>query len=173
MSYFVDDIHFVTVECCECGVPFAMTQDLNDRCRRDHSRSFYCPNGHGQVYSGKTEEQKLKEQLDQEKNNVTYFKNQARQINKSYQKIRERVKNGVCPCCNRTFQNLLNHMKTKHPEFGKHDILKTLRNTYGLSQVALAEEIGVYAQHISLFENNKPVTHWAESEIEQWIAQSA
>jgi hypothetical protein len=23
----------------------------------------------------------------------------------------------VCPCCNRSFQNLRRHMATKHPEF--------------------------------------------------------
>ena len=28
----------------------------------------------------------------------------------------KRVHNGVCPCCNRSFQNLQKHMKTKHPE---------------------------------------------------------
>ncbi len=28
----------------------------------------------------------------------------------------KRVNKGVCPCCNRTFVNLANHMKTTHPE---------------------------------------------------------
>lgn len=30
---------------------------------------------------------------------------------------RKRVGNGVCPCCNRSFQNLRRHMQSKHPEF--------------------------------------------------------
>ncbi len=34
-------------------------------------------------------------------------------------KIRNRVGNGVCPACSRTFQNLARHMACKHPEF-KH-----------------------------------------------------
>ena len=28
-----------------------------------------------------------------------------------------RAKNGVCPCCKRTFKQLARHMKSKHPEF--------------------------------------------------------
>jgi hypothetical protein len=32
-------------------------------------------------------------------------------------KIKNRVAKGVCPCCNRTFQNLADHMKSKHPDY--------------------------------------------------------
>lgn len=32
-------------------------------------------------------------------------------------RMKNRVGNGVCPCCNRHFKNLQGHMKTKHPEF--------------------------------------------------------
>lgn len=32
-------------------------------------------------------------------------------------KVKDRVKNGVCPCCNRTFVNLQRHMHTKHPSY--------------------------------------------------------
>lgn len=31
--------------------------------------------------------------------------------------IKKRVGNGVCPCCNRTFENLSRHMSCKHPEY--------------------------------------------------------
>jgi hypothetical protein len=31
----------------------------------------------------------------------------------------ERVGNGVCPCCTRSFTNLRRHMATKHPGFKK------------------------------------------------------
>jgi len=27
-----------------------------------------------------------------------------------------KVKKGVCPCCDRFFENVYKHMKTKHPE---------------------------------------------------------
>ena len=32
-------------------------------------------------------------------------------------RIKNRVGHGVCPCCNRTFQNLKRHMTAKHPDF--------------------------------------------------------
>lgn len=32
-------------------------------------------------------------------------------------RIKNRVKNGVCPCCNRTFENLARHMQAKHSDF--------------------------------------------------------
>lgn len=32
-------------------------------------------------------------------------------------KVTVRVKNGVCPCCTRSFTNLKSHMATKHPQY--------------------------------------------------------
>ena len=32
-------------------------------------------------------------------------------------KLKNRIANGVCPCCTRSFQNLQRHIETKHPEF--------------------------------------------------------
>lgn len=32
-------------------------------------------------------------------------------------KTQTRVKNGVCPCCTRSFSNLAAHMATKHPKY--------------------------------------------------------
>ncbi len=62
MSKFVDGIEFVTVECCNCGMPFAMTRDFKRR-RLDDHKLFHCPAGHSQYYTGKSEAEKLKEQL--------------------------------------------------------------------------------------------------------------
>lgn len=33
--------------------------------------------------------------------------------------LRNRAAAGVCPCCNRTFEQLGRHMTTKHPEYVK------------------------------------------------------
>ena len=32
-------------------------------------------------------------------------------------RIKNRIAAGVCPCCNRTFQNLAKHMAGQHPDF--------------------------------------------------------
>ena len=176
---YTTSIELETEECCKCGMAFAMTSDFMTRRRKDHNY-FYCPDGHGQYYTGKTEEQKLKDklalkegELQREQGNVIQLKKTVKKVATNYQRMRDRVKNGVCPCCDRTFQNLLNHMKTQHPAFGSHRILKTLRTTYGLSQSSLADEIGISVPHISNFERQKPVPGWVNIEIENWIAQSA
>ena len=104
--------HFVTVEteiCCSCGTVFGIEQQLKINLRNNH-RTFYCPNGHGQNYVGKSEAEKLRDE-------VTRLKSQQDQLNadlSSKERKLKRVSNGVCPCCNRTFKNLQSHMKTKH-----------------------------------------------------------
>lgn len=179
MSKFVDGIEFVTEECCSCGIPFAMTKDFQRRRLNDH-KLFYCPSGHSQHYTGKSEAQKLREQLEKTQRNLEAESGRAalleqhrNQVSRSYGKMRERVKNGVCPCCNRTFQNLLQHMRTEHPDFGEHDQLKSLRGAYGLTQQALGAEIGVPASYISLYERTRPVPEWAAVNISQWIQSNA
>lgn len=130
MSFTQTYIGTLVVEtCCNCGIVFGIDRDTYDRRSEDH-KNFYCPAGHGQHYTGKTEADKLKEQIQQLETNLQYSRNrrdelhnQVQQLNYSVRaqkaaktKIINRVKNGVCPCCNRTFHNLQNHFKTKHPE---------------------------------------------------------
>ena len=62
MPIFSDKTFFVTETCCNCSMPFAMTEDFQ-KARRQDRKTFYCPAGHGQRYVGKTEEQKLKDVL--------------------------------------------------------------------------------------------------------------
>lgn len=127
----------VTEECCGCNILFAMTEDFQRERRRD-KRTFYCPNGHSQSYVGKTEEQKLREQLEQERRQrqsaeqrvamwqdeydaaakeAEHQKRRANGYKGHATRITKRAKAGVCPCCNRSFENLRRHMATKHPEF--------------------------------------------------------
>jgi len=36
-------------------------------------------------------------------------------------RIKNRVANGVCPCCKRSFTDLRRHMETKHPKYAETD----------------------------------------------------
>ena len=56
----------VTVDCCNCGVMFAVP-DTFDEERRDNGKGFYCPNGHTLSYH-ETEIQRLRQQVEKEKN---------------------------------------------------------------------------------------------------------
>lgn len=107
--------HLVTIEsatCPACGTVFGMEANLQKRLREDHS-TFYCPNGHSQYYPAKSKVEVLQDELTRER----AAHDQTKADRDSKERKLNRVSKGVCPCCNRTFQNLQLHMKTKHPKF--------------------------------------------------------
>jgi hypothetical protein len=72
----------------------------------------------------KKELEKKQAEVERAKRDAEYQRSQretAERSSAAYRgkvtEIKNRVGRGVCPCCNRTFQNLMGHMKTKHPEF--------------------------------------------------------
>lgn len=124
------DTDLVTEECYRCGVLFAMPKSLRDSALKHTQKapgetiSFYCPNGHSQSYVGENEAQKLRRQLEAQRDETARqrsLRDQADASARAYKgaatRARNRSKNGVCPCCGRTFQQLARHMKSQHPEF--------------------------------------------------------
>lgn len=119
----------VIEHCCNCGIAFAVTRDFHRKCTEDSGFWFHCPAGHRQHYS-KGEVQRLRQevaQLTETKDGLSNLNTrlQEKLLRKEYSiralkaaktKIINRVKNGVCPCCNRSFTDLQRHFKTKHPE---------------------------------------------------------
>jgi hypothetical protein len=109
-----------TETCCSCGVLFAMGSDLHCQRRRD-GKLFYCPNGHEQHY---TAEKNAQEKLAAAEAAATAARDQlgaavreAEKVRVNLLRDRHRVANGVCPCCNRYFPQVHQHMRTQHPEF--------------------------------------------------------
>ena len=99
-----------------------MSSDLQEHLKNDPEKYFYCPSGHSQHYS-KSKEQRLREEAEQKlfqlKNELTnsnFEKIQLEELLKKQNKKLKRLTNGVCPCCNRTFSNLHNHMLKQHPD---------------------------------------------------------
>lgn len=179
MAQFANNEWFETEQCCSCGMSFAMTTDFRRR-RLDDRKAFYCPAGHGQHYSGKTEAQKLKEQLERKERDleaanamVLAAESERANIAKAHNKMRTRVMNGVCPCCNRTFQNLMSHMKTEHPEFKEPLKLSALRVAFGMSQSAVGKEAGVNSAYVSLYERDRPVPGYAKQRLDNWVERHA
>lgn len=179
---FSDPQWFTVETCIDCGIHFGVPSDWKNQRLKDRN-TFYCPNGHNMHYTGESEADRLRRELAEkqkqleakeqqviaEENRTNAARQQRDEARKSHRKMRDRVKNGVCPCCNRTFQNLLNHMRTQHPEYGKNKTLKQLRETFGMTQAALSKEIGCYGQHVCNFENGRSVPVWARDQIEAWI----
>lgn len=110
----------VTETCYSCGVLFAMVEDFYDHRRRDH-KNFYCPNGHSQAYlAGKTDSQKLKEAQAREvalADQLGAAVREAETARAALIRDRHRFANGVCPCCNRSFDNVRRHMSSQHPDY--------------------------------------------------------
>lgn len=113
--------------CATCGIEIALLKSFVAQRRRDH-QGFFCPNGHNLVFNAKSREEKLAEELEAanaraeaaERMRREVAEQAARQVAAAkgqVTKLKNRVGNGVCPCCNRSFTNLQRHMHTKHPGF--------------------------------------------------------
>lgn len=108
--------------CCNCGVVFGVTKFLQDMKIRDKA-CFYCPNGHGQSYTT-NEADRLRKQLEAANAEIERA-NRAKQValdtarmeaeqrRKAETKL-DRINNGVCPKCKRSFVNMARHMQSKH-----------------------------------------------------------
>jgi hypothetical protein len=122
--------------CPVCGIVYGLPAAFYDARKSGSNKGgWYCPNGHS-LSIVKSEATKLQEQLDDERRKrqsaeqrIAYYADQAeheRRRANGYKghatKITKRAKAGVCPCCNRTFQQLARHMATKHPTFTPMEI---------------------------------------------------
>lgn len=121
---------------CWCGVQHAVPKSLRDLQIRQHNdgrtvQGIHCPLGHVHVPSGQTEADKLRNQLAAKENAIAYERsrhdqtraelreteNRRRAEKAAKTRIKNRVSKGVCPCCNRHFENLQRHMQGQHPDY--------------------------------------------------------
>jgi hypothetical protein len=104
-----------------------MLSDFNTNRLRD-KKNFYCPNGHSQAYIGESDVEKANRLLREEQDRHKRTLERVNEAERERDKLKRRVKAGVCPCCKRTFKQLFAHMKHKHPdfhiEFGKRKLPK-------------------------------------------------
>jgi hypothetical protein len=116
-------------ECPSCGVRFAIPSNMLSALRQN-KKGFYCPNGHAQSFSESStarlerelEEAKRRQEqaeiaLRNSRKRAEEAERAARLSGGKLRALRKRVKNGVCPCCKRSFTQLQRHMATKHPDY--------------------------------------------------------
>lgn len=120
-EYIKTEICLEVHECYKCHIMFAMPEDLVNRARKSQDVVFYCPNGHGAVYT-ETTEMRLRYRLDQaeakleNQRNITDGTLRQLAAQKGHNtRLRKRIQAGVCPDCHRHFENLQRHMEIKHP----------------------------------------------------------
>lgn len=111
--------------CGKCGVQFAMTTTFYRQRMRDKN-TWYCPNGCLRAFTGESEEEKLRRQLDsvvEGKRALRYRLDHANRSRAALKgqvtKIKRRVGKGICPCCRRNFANLKRHMEHQHPDWSE------------------------------------------------------
>lgn len=112
------------IHCFNCNMLFAMPSDFEET-RFNDGRSFYCPAGHQQYFTKRENElNELRRQNQQLSNRVSWAEMEAENAKREktalkgqLTKTRNRIANGVCPCCHRTFKQLATHMSNKHPDF--------------------------------------------------------
>lgn len=130
---FAVQLSLEPVTCGGCGAVFAINQDLHQRYRNE-GLAIRCPNPRCDWQSmviRETEVQRLKKQLAEEtaraeraneahrwaRERAEAELNSHRATRGHLTRARKRAAAGLCPCCNRSFQNLRRHMKTKHQDF--------------------------------------------------------
>lgn len=117
-------------ECCACFMTFGVPERFDAKRREDH-KSFFCPNGHSQSYTGKSEADRLRDQLAAEKHAREQADAMARdravQLERTKKRLaatqgvvtrhKKKISAGTCPCCSAQFKNLEAHMKNRHPKW--------------------------------------------------------
>ncbi len=130
----------VVVECSSCNCVFGMTKERYDLAHRDGA-NFYCINGHPQCFR-ETDAQKVGRELSaalakanrekqsalddaawerQQRMTATTerkrVENQLRATKGVVTRTKNRIANGVCPCCSRHVTNLERHIRGQHPNY--------------------------------------------------------
>ena len=116
--------------CCSCAVVFAMPESMY-RERRESRQLFYCPNGHGQRYTGPSELSRTKDELVRVQQRLEQEQAHSKAISEYNQRVtrrlsatkgvvtrqKKRISAGRCPCCSMTFKDLRQHMQADHPHW--------------------------------------------------------
>jgi len=128
---YQQDVSTLVIEhCCKCGTPFGIEDTLHRQLKRT-GNTFYCPNGHPQIYTNPIENQlaEAKKALKATEEERVWWKNEAetkaaqlKSTRTQLTKTRNRIAKGICPCCHRQFVNLHRHMDTKHPDYNSEEV---------------------------------------------------
>lgn len=130
------DIKYVATHCITCGVLYIVPEAQWEHQSR-HGGFHQCTNGHRQGWEkGGTEFDKIKRERDRlqqliamKDDEIAAEKRTTKRAVSETKRIKKRVHAGVCPECNRTFQNLAVHMATQHStEEKKHEQVNTTRH---------------------------------------------
>lgn len=119
-------------QCWKCKCEVWLPDELHKAAKTSSAISFFCSYGHSAVFrEGPTDADKFRQERDRlaqrlaEKDDEIRRQRELREGTERQlsaargrvTRIKNRVAKGVCPCCNRSFDNLHWHMTTQHPTF--------------------------------------------------------
>ena len=122
------DVSFETIDPGCCDQIFAVPRAQCQSWRREHS-TWHCPGcGSQRHFGGESDLERLERQ-------AKYAEEARRSANRRHESERrshtatkghltrskKRHAAGVCPCCKRTFKQLVSHMNKKHPGYSPSD----------------------------------------------------
>lgn len=129
MPLFMVELLMMTCPVSTCGVRYGLDAEYQRKREKD-GKSWVCPNGHSLSYHEnetdklRAEKLRLESRLEYVRNErdaaikaTTIQKGRATRFKNERDRIKERIANGVCPCCNRHFVNVERHIRGQHPRF--------------------------------------------------------
>lgn len=120
----------VAIHCGKCGGIYAIAERYRQR-KSEHGGYWNCPYCQCSWGYGQSEVQRLKKELEEKQREVDneckrkewaqqeakIAERRRRALKGHLTKTKKRVGHGVCPCCQRSFENLRRHMATQHPAY--------------------------------------------------------
>jgi len=112
----------VGMTCGQCGCVFGIESNQYRQLKGKGGR-FYCTNGHCRVFR-EPDVARLERQLaaerarhDQTRSELKTVERRRRAAVGQTTKLKHRIEQGLCPCCNRFFRDLAQHVHQEHPDF--------------------------------------------------------
>jgi hypothetical protein len=123
----------VVNQCGTCAVWHTIPEIVYNSCRREGG-FWHCPNGHSrgwvkgadeiELENMRRERDRLKQQMAQKSDEAEEMRRravaaaiEASDAKTKVRRLTKRAAAGTCPCCQRTFSNMAQHMKRQHPAF--------------------------------------------------------
>lgn len=110
----------LVVVTCWCGCQHAIPSGLNDWINNSPSNAVHCPLGHKWVRQRDSDARKLEAATARNRHledQLLAAGEEAERVRVALVRDRHRFANGVCPCCNRSFEALRRHIATQHPDY--------------------------------------------------------
>lgn len=120
---YTETVTLEKLTCGHCAGVFALNASFLNHARNNRG-GYNCPYCQTPWSWFESEADRLRKQIEQKQRELSAVKCELlhaqnvacdeRKARQGAEKKLRRVNAGVCPCCNRTFQNLARHMATKH-----------------------------------------------------------